>query len=596
MKKAVLSFLFLLLGLIFITKTALAINGDINGDGQVNVNDVWQVILKWGQNNFSGSEDVNNDQKINLLDLGLTLKYWGGSEPSPQPSSPPYSPPPSSQCTEWNQHACNAQRSGYINEEPNEPWTFAWHWEPNSIGTEPPAPHPVVGAGLVFMPYGNQGIYFIDQNSGQTVGQYTEATFNAAPAYSNGYLYAGATNGHVYKINTSTKQKEREVDTGGAINTETLLVGNDVYVTTDNGLLVKINTANMTKTWAYTAGSAATTGPAYSASRQIIIFGTHDLNVHAVNENGTPKWVKRAPDSQIQPGSNDFAYTYKLGWPVVADTAGVVLIKMRLGYFDSWLWPKFPTSNAAIRSLLESDPQKRSLFALNLDDGFHQFTPAVGGGGVDCYENGSLIATIGPMPAIRTLSTGKQVAYTSWRHGDTADSGWDARWDSHMGEMVLDNDTVNDLSAGDLRFVNFDSSSLSNGMITDEQGFVSIAGKTILHAHWGASENFTVTSLDTSQSNPISTQRKPWVIRRLKDGNANNQHEYSGSSCLACDTRCWPGESGFWVYKDQADPPQSCNDVSGSYHACYLRRYTFVSNGKIFVVGNGGDIFALNHN
>ena len=62
--------------------------------------------------------------------------------------------------------------------------------------------------------------------------------------------------------------------------------------------------------------------------------------------------------------------------------------------------------------------------------------------------NGSTMLSPGPPPVVKTLPNGSQVAYVHFRNGQTKDSNWDGRWDSHLGEMVLNNNTVAGLTAG----------------------------------------------------------------------------------------------------------------------------------------------------
>ena len=57
------------------------------------------------------------------------------------------------------------------------------------------------------------------------------------------------------------------------------------------------------------------------------------------------------------------------------------------------------------------------------------------------------------------------------------------RWDAHLGEMVLDNNNIVGLMAGDIRFVQFDNSYIH---ITDEQNVLTMAGNTFFIAIGGA--------------------------------------------------------------------------------------------------------------
>ncbi len=50
--------------------------GDINGDTQVNVNDLLLVITTWGQSG-PGAADANDDQVVDVNDLLIVITHWG---------------------------------------------------------------------------------------------------------------------------------------------------------------------------------------------------------------------------------------------------------------------------------------------------------------------------------------------------------------------------------------------------------------------------------------------------------------------------------------------------------------------------------------
>ena len=52
-------------------------NGDANGDGSVNVQDLLELLTQWGQCSGSCSADFNGDQSVNVMDLLIMLENWG---------------------------------------------------------------------------------------------------------------------------------------------------------------------------------------------------------------------------------------------------------------------------------------------------------------------------------------------------------------------------------------------------------------------------------------------------------------------------------------------------------------------------------------
>lgn len=520
------------------------------------------------------------------------------------PGPVPTLPPPVS---EWNQDAHDPQRTGYTPEDPKEPWTLLWTWNgPDSQGgtgnhfyNAPKDARTVIGGNHIYVPAGKTGLFALVLATGSPAWHLTNTGFNATPAYdpSTGDLYAGGTNGLFYKIDAASGKVLKTYQAGSPLNESMLLVGKYAYLVTDNGELHKVDINTMTRVWKYTSGSTAATPPSYSASKNVIVFCTDDLYVHAVNNaDGSQRWrVKPTPHNAV------FPYTFEGYWPVIADKHGIVFVRMNLGFDALWSGTLqgstgggvYPTTNQAIRQLLEANGGSlKNLFALSLDDGSESFVPAVGYGGVEDLLNGQPVLVTGPVPVIKLLPNGNEVAYSPFRNGQGNPP--DGRWDSHMGEMVLDNSTVPGLVAGDMRFVQFDNSYTN---ITDEQTPLSAAGNSLFVAHWGASESVQIVdrsnNLGLNFNKPITSQPNHPVIRRIQSCSNFNPttHWTTCGLALMGDNRYWDGP-GWWVYWNVLDPP---TPARSSYSEGILPRYTYVSNGLVIVEGNGGDLFVLRH-
>ena len=500
------------------------------------------------------------------------------------------------------QDAHDAQRTGYTDHFPTTPWTYVWSFNgPNSTpGTTdqhlydaPREARVVTGGSYIYAPAGASGIYALNKANGSQGWHFTTATVNATPAYDSGYLYAGGANGYLYKIDVSSGSSVGSYNAGSAINKSVLLVGTYAYVVTDGGQLHKVNTSNMTAVWGspYSAGSPAATPPAYSASRSCIIFGTDDLYVHAVNDsNGSQKW-------HVKPTSRTagYPYEYKYGWPVVAEQHGVVFIRMNQDANQIWSGPSggpYPTTNADIRTYLTTNSQWQNLWPLSLDDGSVAFIPAVGPGSTEDYINSAAAPRIGTIPIVKNWS-GEEVVYMVWRNGNLQNGG-DARWDSHLGEMLLDGTSVSGYNAGDLRFVQFANSYI---YISDEQTPLTMAGDTVFHAHWGASESMRITDRNDSLgswTSQIATTSN-YVVGRAQQQSGTpdtGTHWTTAGLTYYNDGRYWNGP-GWWVYWNIVDPPGHV--APSAYSAGILPRYTIVTDSLIIVEGNGGDLLVLHH-
>lgn len=521
----------------------------------------------------------------------------------------------SARAASWAQDAGNAQRTGSTIETPRTPWTFAWTFNgPDSSGgtgshlyDAPTEARTVTGGGYVFVPAGSRGLYAIALATGKQAWNLNSSAINAAPVYDENshLLFAGAADGKIYKIDPVTGVVRGSYQTGTPINKALLLVDNFVYAVNSAGELHKVETNNLSKSWIYAATSAADTPPAYSRSRNLLVFATSDLHVHAVNnQTGTQKWrVKPSPNPPGWPN------TFALGWPVVAEKHGIVLLRMQLAHEAMQTYPSighiFPDSFTTIRDWLVSNPGNKNLFALNLDNGQEKFIPAVGYGSTEDYINGSPHGVMGSQPVIKVWPDGSEVAYIHFRNGQGDPP--DYRWDGHLGEMVLDDNTNPGLKAGDLRFINAarHHGGVGYSDIIDEQGPLTLNGNILTHSHWGASESIEITDRSPQKglsfNSPISVRSFPTVVRAIKGCNNKDPATHYTTCNLSYVTdggRYWSGP-GFWVYWQVADPPGwkvgSGNTAGTAYSAGFRPRYTYVSDGYMIVEGNGGDIFALKH-
>ncbi len=519
---------------------------------------------------------------------------------------------------EWSQEGGNAQRTGYIDIEPRTPWTVLWTWNASDASGgatctngDPETGHcysvnkqtyAVAGGGYVFAPAGAHGLYGIFDHTGQAAW-HLDGTFHASPAYADGFVFAGSADGKLYKVDAATGVAQT-YDSGSPINRGILIADGSVFALTEAGRVHRVNPATMTAEWVYDSGATAAngTGLAYSATRHVILFGGDDLNVHAIRSaDGTRQWrVKPSPNT---PG---FPNQFMMNWPVVAEVNGLVIVRMQLSHPDHlWDFPRVQ-DNTEARDYLAANPSAQNVFALDLDDGAKAFLPAIGFSGPEyqstdpaalpsCHSTTSCAyLMVGPAPVVKVTADGAEVAYVPFRSQQGNPN--DARWDTHLGEMVLNSSTVPGLVAGDLRFVQMGRRD-SYIYIADELGDISMAGDTLFHAHWGANE--TIQILDRSatrgltDANPITTAKLPAVMRQMQAcGTPNYVTHYTTCGMLQFgDTRYW-ASPGFWMYWN-ASPPNRGGGFPGDSNR---KAYTFVSGDLIVMQGRDGELMVFSHN
>ncbi len=521
--------------------------------------------------------------------------------------------------TGWTQDGHDAQRTGWTPEEPAEPWTYVWAWNGpdanggtgNHLYSALPEARTVTGGGMVYVPAGASGLYALSETTGAQVWHIAGA-FNAAPAYdaATNAVFAGGADGNLYKIPANTGIPLLSYSAGSPINKAILVVGSFVYAVTDSGQLHKVNTATMSSAWVYTGGSQGSTPPSYSASRDVIVFATADLFVHAVrNTNGSQSWhVKPSPNPA------GFPYTFDRGWPVIAEQHGIVFLRMQLAHSFMGDYPSqggiYPNMNAQVRSYLQANPSHKNLFALNLDNGAEAFVPAVGYGSTESLINGTSYGVMGTQPVVKVWPNGQEVVYMIFRNGQSNPP--DYRWDGHLGEMVLDSTTVPGLVAGDFRFIRAEQYNGYGGTgyehIIDEETPLTMAGSTVISAHWAASVGVQITdrsnTLGLAYATPIATLNHPTIIRAISASTCSNKNAATHfTTCLNMNYVTDGGRyfrgPGFWGYWNVVDPPgwdgSGSTSPGTSYSAGFLPRYTSVSDGYMIVEGNGGELLAFRH-
>jgi uncharacterized repeat protein (TIGR01451 family) len=501
---------------------------------------------------------------------------------------------------EWSQHAHDPQRTSYSPENISGPWRYKWQWNGADESGQGVSDwvsmktlvQPITGGGRVYVVAGWAGgaadkVYALAQSDGHVIWSTAPGgELSTTPAYSEGYLFVASENGALYRLNANNGQTVDSFPADSPLETPPLLVDNRVYFTSRNGTLYAINKDTMNSIWTYSAGAQAATMPAYSATRNTVIFCDRELYVHAVDTNGKRVW--RVKPTNREPfyghptaedmGANQASFGY--GWPVVADDRGIVFVRLRLNWSTLWDGPgnggSYPTTNAAIRQFLEDNPDQQCLFALNLDDGSRAFTPAVGNSALEGDNSAQLI--MGPQPAVKRLSDGKEVAYIIWRNGQVS-PGSDGRWDATMGEMVLDSSTVSGYQAGDLRFVS------TQFIPTDESGTVTAAGDFVFHGHWlvMCSSDLGDRSGGDSYDNAMG-EIGPYVIWAQAGGtdcSFNADTRWCSSLYTETDDRGFG--AGFYVLYDE--PERGWNYAP----------YAVVSEGMIIVKSIDGAIFVLEY-
>lgn len=548
--------------------------------------------------------------------------------------------------TSWSQDNHDAEHTGATNDQPAEPWTYLWTFNAAdaSGGTAshfynaPPDARTVAGGGQIYVPAGSNGLYALTEATG-AVGWHATSpsvSFDAAPAYdpASGNVLAGGSDGRLYEYSAPTGALVGTYNAGSPIRHAVMLNGGYAYVVTDDGHLDKVAVAGMALAWRYSGGDYGATSPAYSTSRNVVIFGTEDrsgvngVHVHAVHDStGTASWV--AQPTTLQPafagtdwrGYPVYYNVWDHGWPVVAEQHGLVLMRLALngslgvadvagpgGLVSGWPAGSTASTGSVTQSWLSNNPTLQSVYALSLDNGASAFIPAMGNTTTEDYlSNGTPFGVMGPMPVVKVWPNGDEVAYTTFRTGDCSPP--DYRWTGHTGEMVLDGTTISGLVAGQFRFIAADHQCYPNGpydysSIVDEGSPLTMAGSSLFYSHWSASSGYDITNrgpnLGLTNGTPITVTWHPLIAHYAMQcsGVAASTHLCSsgGNSTLGR----WYSKGGFTDYWSGSAPPPYMYDPPGNgtadnttFSAGFTPRYVYLSDGYLVFEDNGGGLMVL---
>lgn len=493
--------------------------------------------------------------------------------------------------TSWTQHAADAGRSSYVAQFVPTPWRWKWAWNgPDANGAIAPGKtslprnvQPITGSGRVYVAAGSAGLIALDQNDGSELWRRSfDGPVQTTPAWdpASDAVLAVSLDGRVHRLNAASGATLAVTNVSGAGATPPLLVDERLFVAAGSEL-VALAASSLDEIWRHDAGSNVETAAAYSVLADRLVIGTADLYVHAVDAaNGSGVWrVKPTlrvppmdPDQLVYAGDEA---SYRHGWPVVADAHGLVLIKLRLDWQTMWSFGEHVT-NESMRQFMLDNPDQQALMVLGLDTGQHAFVANIAHGG---YGNGNYMP-MGPQPVIRTTADGNQRAFMIIRGSDL----YDGRWDSHFGELVLD-DRLPDWTPGDVRWISYPGR--VDYLLTDEQPNLSMAGNQLLGGHWMAGYAIELDDQTPplgSYSAPITSTALPHIVTSSNRGQYNPDHWDPGPLVQDDDAREFP--FGFYIYWDRG----AVYDQYWSEYASWV-----VSDGLVLFRSTDGALVALEH-
>jgi hypothetical protein len=474
---------------------------------------------------------------------------------------------------EWSQLGGNPQRTGYVATDvvtTSTSWRWVWNGPlDGGDGTTaaghlrlPKAVQPVTGDGRLYVGHSDGYVRAITASTGALA--WTSAYLGSGgiintAAYDRvrNRVYVGTQTGYLYELNAATGATTGSVALDGPVFAAPLLVGDTVYVTTrigadpssvGTGTLYAISTYTLATKWTYAAGAGLKGSPSYSRNYGgLVILLAEDESIHAVQATtGTQRWrVVYATAVDADPTTSRYNRGFVDMFPAVSDVADVVLVRGYQLWDDMWITGGAPSTSAETQTLVTNTPSLEAMLMLELNTGARRVRAPVLMGGIG---NGGDMESGPPQAVIKRLPDNTDVAYVIWRTREACEvpAVCDGRDDSMFGEMSL--------TTGLIRYVQSYKGQGSFRCPTDEQSGISMAGDSLIHAHWMVFGGVRVTNrtagVGDTFANPITTTELIPISNTLSSTGgycpARSGHYCSDASTPPCDGQSI--DPGFYVY------------------------------------------------
>ncbi|NWG19321.1 MAG: PQQ-binding-like beta-propeller repeat protein, partial [Chloroflexi bacterium] len=392
-------------------------------------------------------------------------------------------------------------------------------------------------------------------------------------------VYVGTSDGRFWRLDAATGQTIRSNRPGGEIRMAPLLVDDTILIGSTSGDFYAFDKESLSQRWMYPAGAPLIGSAAYSPNYGgLIILLAEDRSVHAVRAVDGARWWRVVVNADRDPLRNDRSFNDT--YPVVSDANDVVIIRSYIDWDKMWQPAGGAQSTvSAIRTWLTQNPTYQSFFVLRLANGTSPYVAPVMAGAIG---NGGDFESVPPQAVVKRLPDNSEVAYLLWRNRQACLSACDGREDTTLGEM--------DLTTGNIRFVRDYKNAGTMRLPTDEQSPLSMAGDTLLHAHWMLLGSVRITERSPgrgdSYSNPILTSEGTPVLNTLSSGSCSTRSNHYCPQGMYSPGEGFPVDPGFYIYYSNTrvyDPPYWTTPV----------RSAIISNGVIYWKSNDGAIIAL---
>ena len=345
--------------------------------------------------------------------------------------------------TDWTQLQADASRSGYSPDAVRPPFKLKWAWYGDATrypGDPKPGRatvrigglvQPIVAGECVYVGAMDGALYAIDREKGTTRWRFpTGRPIVHTAAFCDGVVIINSMDGSVYGVDAATGKRIWRHRTPYGIVTAPAIADGVAYVTCRDGKALALDAKSGRLIWACDVGSAIVNSPAVRDG--VLVFGSEDMLAHGVDiRSGEEIWKTRLRGQ-----------SFRSSWPVVCKDKVIFHTMPSIsGSEMQLLWdPKmeavldacppnnWPAEREAIGKYLKDNPERQTVFVLDLKTGRQPYVPPIG------YVGGNMQP---PMPAV--YDAGGRV-YIYWRTRSSRLQGmgnYGTKWITDISYMDL---------------------------------------------------------------------------------------------------------------------------------------------------------------
>jgi outer membrane protein assembly factor BamB len=143
---------------------------------------------------------------------------------------------------------------------------------------------PAVDNGVVYIGSSDHKLYAIDIESGKEIWHFeTQGAILSTPLVVDGTIYVGSCDNHFYAIDAGTGEEKWAFEATNWFWTEALLYNGEIWVGCLDHKVYALNAESGEKAWEYETGGRVCTPPVLIDSLNLILVGSEDGNVYAID-------------------------------------------------------------------------------------------------------------------------------------------------------------------------------------------------------------------------------------------------------------------------------------------------------------------------